>query len=91
MIHRRLAILLHAFGTVDPIWPPGKDYEIVEPDPSNDFIAERNITGLSLQNGRRYSLEVTAINHAGLASKHVSHGVTVDTTPPVMQKVCSRL
>ena len=40
-----------------------------------------------MKNGRKYSIEVTALNAAGLGTKHESNGVIVDTTPPVLQNV----
>ena len=40
-----------------------------------------------MKNGIKYSVEVTGLNKAGLATKHESHGVIVDTTPPVVQNV----
>jgi hypothetical protein len=43
--------------------------------------------GLRLQNGRKYSVEVTALNKAKLATKHESHGVIVDTSPPIIDNV----
>ena len=42
---------------------------------------------LNMKNGRKYSVEVTGLNKAGLATKHESHGVIVDTTPPVLRNV----
>ena len=44
-----------------------------------------------MKNGRKYSVEVTALNGAKLATLHESHGVIVDTTPPVIQNVSPRL
>jgi CheY-specific phosphatase CheX len=49
-----------------------------------------HVAGLSLLNGRQYSVEVTALNKARLATKHESHGVIVDTTPPVIDNVSTR-
>ena len=40
-----------------------------------------------MENGGKYYVEVTAINGAGLANPHTSHGVIVDTTPPVVKAV----
>ena len=45
------------------------------------------VSGLKMANGRKYYVEVTAINGAGLANPHTSHGVIVDTTPPVVKAV----
>ena len=40
-----------------------------------------------MRNGLKYSIEVVAMNGAGLGSKHESLGVIVDTTPPVLRNV----
>jgi hypothetical protein len=40
-----------------------------------------------LKDGALYSLHVTALNRALLASSHETNGVTVDTTPPQKPKV----
>ena len=78
---------MHSHGTIYPFWPTDNDYEVIPADPANDNMVEMNFTAVSLENGRKYSLEVIAVNHAGLASRHFSPGVVVDVTPPVMKQV----
>ena len=50
-------------------------------------ICSLYVEGLNMKNGIKYSVEVVAVNGAGLSAKYESHGVIVDTTPPVMESV----
>ena len=45
---------------------------------------------LKLSDGGHYSLSVTALNGARLSSQHQSVGVTVDSTPPVVNYVSGK-
>ena len=69
------------------MWPEDTKYKIYTPRDITDTEFEETIDNLQLENGVKYSLEVTAINKAVLGSKQNSLGVIVDTTPPVMSKV----
>ena len=42
-------------------------------------------TGVELEHGYTYFVTVTAINSAGLSASSSSNGVTIDTSPPVVQ------
>ncbi|XP_062598765.1 uncharacterized protein LOC134260192, partial [Saccostrea cucullata] len=60
--------------------------------PTNeDFIRTNaeNITlsGLSLQNGRKYLVKIVAINNADMPVSHESDGVMIDTSAPVISQV----
>ena len=39
---------------------------------------------LTLRKGSHYSIQLTAVNGAGLAAVHHTTGVTVDPTPPLV-------
>lgn len=41
-------------------------------------------TGLSLQEGARYSMRVGAVNHAGFLAAFETNGVVIDTSPPIV-------
>ena len=41
-------------------------------------------TGLSLQEGARYSLRVGAVNHAGFLAAFETNGVVIDISPPLV-------
>lgn len=41
-------------------------------------------TGLSLQEGARYSMRVGAVNHAGFLAAFETNGVVIDTSPPLV-------
>ena len=79
--------LLHRRKT--KFWPTGsEDHRIVKlSPPSSNSSQSLELLGLSLTNGATYTLTVTAINRASMAAVEESSGVTVDTTPPVVQQV----
>lgn len=69
------------------MWPADTKYAIYTPSSPEDTEFEETINDIHLQNGIKYSVEVTAVNKAELGSKQDSMGVIVDTTPPVLSKV----
>ena len=76
----------HHSGVKLQKWPATKKYAYMFPEDGNTAV-ETTVTDLVLENGRKYSFEVVAVNGAQGSLKHESHGVTVDTTPPVMSQV----
>lgn len=58
---------------------------------SEDFISTTaeniTLTGLSLMNGRKYFVEIVAINNADMPVSHKSEGVIIDTSVPVISQV----
>ena len=76
----------HTAGAKFQKWPERTKYAYIYPSEGNTAV-ETTITDLNLYNGRKYTLEVVAVNGAQFSSKHQSLGVTVDITPPVMSQV----
>jgi hypothetical protein len=48
------------------------------------------IVNLTMHSGSTYYITLEVVNNAGLKSRVSSRGVTVDTTPPIITKVCMR-
>lgn len=69
-----------------PLWPTDEKYRKYIPDPDNDFAMETTVD-VELQNGHTYIVDVIAVNGAELGSSHASHGVTIDTTEPIVSQV----
>ena len=63
----------------------------MKPQSSDDYEVEVTIDNLSLSNGIKYSVDVIGVNGALSGSLQHSHGVIVDTTPPIMSKVIAVL
>nr|KAG5700346.1 hypothetical protein BaRGS_029598 [Batillaria attramentaria] len=68
------------------IWPKASDYYVTHSNDTTPGLLSLPLSGrqLKLTNGATYSVKVTAINKAKLATSEESAGVTVDTTPPVI-------
>lgn len=79
--------LLHRTKT--RFWPlGGTDQHVVKLGQSTwNSTQSLVLPGLSLVNGATYSVKVTAVNWASMAAVEESKGVTVDTTPPVIEQV----
>ena len=75
-------------GSENHFWPQEKRFIRIT-DPSVDYFT--SITGLTLSNGVMYKVNVIAINKALLSTSHMSAGVIVDTTAPIMLQVCAML
>lgn len=64
------------------------DHHVIHLNLTSPTAELLHLHGLTLHNGASYSVKVTAINRAKMATAMESTGVTVDTTPPVILKVC---
>ena len=69
-------------------WPVVSDHHVIHLNLTSPTAEQLHLHGLTLHNGASYSVKVTAINRAKMATAMESTGVTVDTTPPVILKVC---
>ena len=81
----------HSGGGSHQKWPTDAKYQIMKPQSSDDYEVEVTIDNLSLSNGIKYSVDVIGVNGALSGSLQHSHGVIVDTTPPIMSKVSAVL
>lgn len=81
----RLTIHRQYGGNTEQIIPEIGDQEDVMPDENGVGAIEK--TGLSLTNGARYFVRVTAVNNAFLSAQHESPGVIIDITKPTMDLV----
>ena len=72
-------------GTSKKIWPIKENYATFFPSSTN--AVEFFLSNLTLINGAKYTVEVIAINKALISSKHVSSGIKVDTTVPLITQV----
>ena len=83
--------LLHRTKT--KFWPAGSvDHHSLKLSPTSSNSSQSlHLQGLTLTNGATYTLKVTAINGANMAAVEESSGVTVDTTPPVIEQVLTSL
>ncbi|XP_069134862.1 uncharacterized protein [Argopecten irradians] len=73
-------------GSKHKAWPKSAPYMTTDPD-LNDGPVKMEIDQLNLVDGAKYSLVVTAINHALLSTSHESFGVVIDGTAPLLTKV----
>ena len=76
-------------GRKTKFWPELTDYYRIHLNLTSDTTEELRLEGLSLRNGAAYSVKVTAMNRAKMATAEESDGVTIDTTPPVVLQVIS--
>jgi hypothetical protein len=83
----RVVIYETRYGVKQKFWPKDSQYNIYNPASPSSTKISSSVDGLSLRDGALYSLHVTALNRALLASSHETNGVTVDTTPPQKPKV----
>ncbi|KAK7496755.1 hypothetical protein BaRGS_00011964, partial [Batillaria attramentaria] len=74
-------------GRKSKFWPAVTDFYSIRLNTTSSSHGELHLDGLSLENGAEYSLAVTALNRAKMATAEESNGVTVDTTPPRILKV----
>ena len=83
----RVIIYETRYGVKQKFWPKDSHYNISKPLSPSHTKVSTPIDKLSLKDGAMYSLHVTALNRALLASSHETSGVIVDTTPPQEPKV----
>ena len=75
-------------GMKTKFWPPSEKYRTMNlTRPFDGTTVRERLRGLSMQTGIKYSVHVTALNQATMASTHESQGVIIDTTPPRLQEV----
>ena len=82
-----MLVLEHIQGGSYRKWPADAKFEVIKPENSDEYEVEITIDSLSLINGVKYSIDVIGVNGALSSSLQHSHGVIVDTTPPVVSKV----
>ena len=85
IVEYRTVIYETKYGVKQKFWPEHERFNSTIPPMSGKVSVK--LDRLSLQDGALYSLHVTALNGALLATSHESSGVTVDTTPPMAPKV----
>lgn len=68
-------------------YPNDTDY-VTLPVIKNKTKADIVLTGLNLNSGHKYSVKVTALNHADMPTSLQSRGVMIDSSPPDLEKVC---
>ncbi|XP_053407458.1 uncharacterized protein LOC123547213 isoform X2 [Mercenaria mercenaria] len=83
----RIIIYETKYGVKQKFWPRDSHYNISQPPTPFFTKITTLLNGLSMTDGAQYSLHVTALNRALLASSHETSGVTVDTTEPQPPKV----
>lgn len=71
-------------GITRTIYPEHGDLISIDPQPQMVSI---EIENLHLKNGALYKVHVIAVNKARLSSSHLSAGVLIDTTPPIVKNV----
>ncbi|KAK7493737.1 hypothetical protein BaRGS_00015066 [Batillaria attramentaria] len=74
-------------GRKSKFWPVTDDNHVIRLNATSPPATELHLDGVKLQNGAAYSLKVTALNRAKMATSEESEGVTIDTTPPVILEV----
>jgi len=84
----KVQILESYHGIKQTFWPVSGSYNETKPLNPNYGQMQVAINGLTMKDGRVYSLHVSAINQAHLTTAHETNGVTIDTTPPSTPKVC---
>nr|KAG5689777.1 hypothetical protein BaRGS_011578 [Batillaria attramentaria] len=78
-------VVLEVFqGTKSRFWPDHQDFHSVQLNETSSTSQRLHLEGLSLMNGGSYSLKVTAVNGAKVATAGESGVVTIDTTPPAI-------
>ncbi|KAL8573311.1 hypothetical protein ACOMHN_032773 [Nucella lapillus] len=78
----RCVIFQRYQGQKTKFWPEQSAFHAIDVSQSSTTREALNLTGLTLQSGASYSLQVVAVNGANMASTHESTTVLVDTTPP---------
>ncbi|KAJ8312545.1 hypothetical protein KUTeg_009918 [Tegillarca granosa] len=73
-------------GIKSRFWPQHEQFTTTTPASQFQALMNKEINGLSLTDGAKYSVHVTAINGALMSTSHESEGVIVDTSPPVITK-----
>ena len=81
----RYSVFQSIHGLKRRFWPITSNYISILQTLGSPF-RNVNITKPLLL-GAKYTVHVTAINEAKLSTSHESNGVTVDSTPPLMEKV----
>jgi hypothetical protein len=79
-------IYQHQHGGKTPLWPDNRDHETSTVD-GVDTARDVTVDHLSLINGAKYTVHVTAHNGALMPTIQESEGIVIDTTPPVIKKV----
>ncbi|WAR20850.1 CRB-like protein [Mya arenaria] len=83
----RVTIYESIFGNKQKNWPQTEQYNETKPvSPYNGRI-HIVLDNLSLKDGHKYSLHVSALNGAKLSTSHETQGCTIDTTPPDLPNV----
>lgn len=86
----RLVVLEQFQGRQTKFWPEAENAHVIRPtnsSPSSTTVNELHLSALGLQNGATYTVKVTAINVARMATVGESEGTTIDTTPPIVRNV----
>jgi hypothetical protein len=68
----------------------GPDNDDVRGFVTVDMEIDVKVMNLTMHSGSTYYITLEVVNNAGLKSRVSSRGVTVDTTPPIITKVCMR-
>ncbi|KAK7496780.1 hypothetical protein BaRGS_00011989, partial [Batillaria attramentaria] len=74
-------------GGEGQFWPEDADSYVIYLNSTSPTYGDIHLHNLQLENGAAYSLIVTAVNHAKMATTEQSESVTVDTTPPDVLRV----
>nr|KAG5694401.1 hypothetical protein BaRGS_002255 [Batillaria attramentaria] len=77
-------------GIRSKFWPKHEEFQAIHLNETTPQRQELHLVGLSLDNGGAYSLKVTAMNRANMATSVESEGVIIDTTPPYILEVEER-
>lgn len=83
----RTVIYETKFGLKQKFWPPNDHYNISKPSSPYNGKVKTTVENLLMNDGALYTLHVTALNGALLASSHETNGITIDTSPPQAPKV----
>ncbi|XP_070204336.1 uncharacterized protein [Littorina saxatilis] len=84
----RYSVYQRLRGAETLFWPKGADHQVIRVDPAAENSTEDlQLQSLSLVNGASYVLQVTAVNRAKMSATARSQRVTIDTTPPVVEKI----
>ena len=84
----RYAVLQRYQGVETHFWPVGSLHQVTKLNgTAANSTQQLRLTGLSLVNGAAYCVRVTALNRAKMTTAERSTPVTVDITPPVLNKV----
>jgi hypothetical protein len=73
-------------GQSHKFYPQGQGYVTI-PVINNNITADIVLQNLNMTSGHKYSVKVTAINHADMPQSQESDGVIIDSSPPVLKKV----